>query len=71
MKFVGLIIMLAGFVAIGANVAGYSHKYLMMIDTWGPTVGWAIRGGLVVIGLAIFLLSGKKKDISDEETIVL
>ena len=71
MKFIGLIIMLVGFATIGANVAGFSHKYLMMIDTWGEMVGWGIRGGLVLIGLVLFFAFGKKKDISDEETIVL
>jgi len=71
MRFIGLIITLVGLATIGANVAGFSHKYLMMIDTWGATIGWGIRGGLVLLGLILFFVSGKKKDISDEETIVL
>ncbi|MBE9516008.1 MAG: hypothetical protein IME93_03420 [Proteobacteria bacterium] len=71
MKFIGLIIALAGLATIAANLTGFNHKYLMMIDTWGDMVGWGIRGGLVLIGLILFFISGKKKDISDEETIVL
>lgn len=36
-------------------------RILMWIDSWGPTVGWAIRGGLVVVGAVLFFaFKGKK-----------
>lgn len=72
MRFIGLILVLAGLGTLGAKMMGYSHQYLAMLDQWGDLVGWSIRGGMLFVGLVLFLFTGKKKkDISDEETIIL
>lgn len=41
--------------------------FLAWIDIWGPTVGWAIRVALVVVGGALYLM-GMKSDGSTEDT---
>ncbi len=36
-------------------------RILMWVDMWGPTVGWAIRGGLIVVGAVLFFaFKGKR-----------
>lgn len=47
---------LAGIISIVLHFMNMNLKILVWIDMWGPTVGWAIRIGLLVIGIALFLL---------------
>jgi len=46
---------------------GYNLRILMWIDTWGLTMGWVIRGGLIVAGAALFFLFGSGDDDDDDE----
>lgn len=32
---------------------GLQLLFVAWIDTWGPAIGWAIRGGLALIGAAM------------------
>ncbi len=41
---------------------GYNLKILMWIDSWGPTVGWIIRIGLILVGGALFFLFREKEE---------
>lgn len=34
---------------------------LAWIDTWSPNIGWAIRGGMVLLGLVILVASRNKE----------
>ena len=34
---------------------------LAWIDLWGPTIGWVIRGALIIVG-AILWLMGRKEE---------
>lgn len=34
---------------------------LSWIDTWGPTVGWAIRGALSVVGGILWLVGNSQE----------
>ena len=50
------------FFGIGSIVLNYFNMQFIIlswIDTWGETVGWGIRIGLIVAG-AVLLLVGKK-----------
>lgn len=56
MKRIGIYLIIAGIGSILLNQFGYEFKLLMWIDNWGDTVGWAIRGGAIVIGAALIFL---------------
>ncbi len=55
------------FFGVGAIVLYFLQMQFIIlawIDMWGPTVGWAIRIGLVVVGGALWLIGNKKEAIS-------
>lgn len=41
---------------------GFQFIVLSWVDSWGPTVGWCIRGGFIVVAVAILMFpSGESK----------
>lgn len=64
MRNIGLYLMIGGAGSILLNLVGYEFTLLMWIDTWGATVGWAIRGSAIVAGAALWFLG---KDAKSEE----
>jgi len=54
---IGAFLAIAGVLSILLHFFGYNLKVLLWIDLWGPTVGWIIRVGVIVLGAALFLLS--------------
>lgn len=56
MRTIGIYLIIAGAGSILLNMIGFEFKLLMWIDNWGPTVGWAIRGGAIVVGAILFFL---------------
>ncbi len=62
MKSIGSFMAIAGLISIALFFFGYELKILMWIDNWGETVGWLIRGGLVVIGAAIWFFSPEPEE---------
>lgn len=56
MKKIGIYLIMAGIGSILLNQFGYEFRLLMWIDYWGETVGWAIRGGAIVVGAVLFFL---------------
>lgn len=56
MKQIGIYLAIAGLGSILLNLFGYEFSILMWIDNWGETVGWAIRGSAIVVGVALFFL---------------
>lgn len=55
------------FFGVGAIVLYFLQMefiILAWIDMWGPTVGWAIRIALVVVGGALWLIGNKKEAVS-------
>lgn len=55
------------FFGVGAIVLYFLQMefiILAWIDMWGPTVGWAIRITLVVVGGALWLIGNKKEAVS-------
>ncbi len=55
MKKIGTWLVIFGAGSALLNSTGYEIKILSWIDAWGPTTGWVIRGGLVVVGVALWL----------------
>ena len=68
MKTVGIYLLIAGIGTIALNQFGMEFKLLGWIDNWGETVGWAIRGGAIVAGAALFLI-GHKAEASAEAVV--
>ena len=53
------------FLGIGSIVLNYINMQFIIlswIDMWGPTVGWAIRGAMILVGAILFLAGGKKEE---------
>jgi len=53
---------LIGIVSCVLYFANVQLRILFWVDNWGPAVGWAIRGGLIVGGAALFFLFGGGDD---------
>ncbi|MDH5411349.1 MAG: hypothetical protein OEY16_08180 [Alphaproteobacteria bacterium] len=57
MKSFGSLLMILGVGSFVLNMIGYEFSLLMWIDNWGETVGWVIRGAMVVVGAGLFFFS--------------
>ena len=56
MKNAGSLLLFLGIGTVVLNVIGYEFAILSWIDNWGTDVGWVIRGGMIVVGAALFIL---------------
>jgi hypothetical protein len=56
MKQIALLLLLFGIGSAALNFVGYEFRLLSWIDTWGETVGWAIRGALFVAGVILYVI---------------
>lgn len=68
MKSIGGLMVLLGAGSIVLGFMGLEFKLLMWVDTWGPTVGWVIRGALIVVGAALWLVGNKAESAQGQET---
>lgn len=77
MQGIGGFLMLMGAGSFVLNLIGMEFRLLMWIDLWGPTVGMAIRIGLMVVGALLFFLglkaeeshaAGQSEDLSKDAT---
>ena len=63
----GLMVLLgAGWFVLG--LFGYEFTLLMWVDNWGPTVGWVIRGVLIVVGAALWFMGDKQESAHVQES---
>jgi len=60
MDKVGALLAVFGIASCVLYFLNMNLRVLMWIDSWGSTVGWVIRGGLIVVGGILFLLGRKK-----------
>jgi hypothetical protein len=60
MKSIGLWLFIFGAGSFLLNMFNMEFKLLSWIDNWGPTVGLAIRIGLIVVGAALWLIGHKQ-----------
>lgn len=56
--------MVVGLLSGAVYFLGMNFIFLNWINNWGPNVAWAIRGGIVMLGLIMYI-AGKP---SEEET---
>ncbi len=63
---IGGFMALAGVISAGLSLFDYNLRILMWIDMWGETIGWAIRGGLVVAGAVLFFVFKTSEDADDD-----
>lgn len=67
MKNIGSTLLLLGVGTIVLNLIGFEFAILSWIDNWGETVGWAIRGLLIVAGGVLFVLGQRSEAASAPE----
>lgn len=63
----GGVAVLIGIVSIALSFFKYNLRVLGWIDNWGETMGWVIRIGLIVVGLAAYFAM----NVSDEEEVLV
>jgi hypothetical protein len=56
MKSIGGILLLFGLGSIALHFFNMEFRLLSWIENWGLEIGWAIRIGLAVLGLALLIL---------------
>ena len=66
MRSIGSTLVLFGVGSIILNLINYEFALLMWIDNWGTTVGWVIRGAMIVAGAALFLLDNGQQEAEPE-----
>lgn len=64
MRSIGSILLFLGAGSAVLHFIGYEFKLLMWIDNWGETVGWVIRGAMVVAGGALMFFEKSSADES-------
>lgn len=52
----GAFLSFAGVASGALSFFNYNLRILMWIDNWGTATGWAIRGGLVVVGGILYFV---------------
>ena len=60
MKAIGGLMFLLGLGSFVLHYMNMEFKLLMWVDNWGPTVGAAIRVGLIVVGGALWLVGNRR-----------
>jgi len=61
MKSIGGLLVLLGAASFVLNMMEREFTLIMWIDNWGPTVGSAIRIGMIVVGAGLWFLGNKKE----------
>lgn len=61
MKGFGGLLVLLGAGSFVLNMMEREFTVISWIDNWGPTVGIAIRVGLIVVGGALWFMGNKKE----------
>ena len=61
MRSLGMLMIVLGVGSTVMYFANMEFRLLTWIDNWGQGIGWAIRGGLVVVGGALAMMGGGKK----------
>lgn len=67
MKTIGGYMFIFGIGSIALHFFNMEFVILSWIDTWGPTVGWAIRGGLAIVGAALWLICNSQASATATE----
>lgn len=54
---IGGLMFFLGLVSAGMHFLGREVALLIWIDSWGDSIGWVIRGGLIIVGAGLWLMS--------------
>ncbi|MBA9077013.1 MULTISPECIES: hypothetical protein [Rufibacter] len=57
MKFIGILLFLAGMVSLLLAPLGIQHGLLLWADNWGSAVGWVIKGTVTLLGLVLYYVN--------------
>jgi hypothetical protein len=52
------------FFGIGSIVLGFLNMQFILlswVDLWGPEIGWAIKGGMIVVGGVLWFMGKRQK----------
>jgi hypothetical protein len=66
MKTIGTYLAIFGIGSIVLYFFNMQFSLLMWIDEWGETTGWAIRIGMIVVGLVLFLIGKNQEEEAPE-----
>lgn len=66
LKGIGGLLFFFGIGSIVLSLFDMEFKILMWIDTWGPDIGWAIRGAMAVAGGALWLVGNSRERAQGE-----
>lgn len=69
MKQAGLYLVIFGVGSLLLNLFGYEFRILMWLDTWGETVGMAIRIGAAVVGAVLWFVGNKSESAAAKEAV--
>jgi hypothetical protein len=61
MRFFGAFIMVVGLLSSAVYFLGMNLVFLNWINNWGANMAWAIRGGITVLGLIMYI-AGKPSE---------
>lgn len=61
MRFFGAFIAVVGLLSSAVHFLGMNFMFLNWINNWGSGVAWGIRGGIILLGLIMYI-AGKPSD---------
>jgi len=61
MRNIGSTLLFFGIGSIVLNYIDMQFIILSWIDMWGPTVGWIIKGAMILVGAILFFASRKEE----------
>lgn len=61
MRFFGGFLVVLGLLSIVLPYVDMNFMFLHWVNNWGPAVSWMIRGGMVLLGLIMYI-AGKPTD---------
>ena len=67
MKRAGMYMMIIGAFTAVLPVVGMQSRIFGFLDSWGPTTGWAIKIGLIVIGAVLYFRGSTNEDTKSEQ----
>lgn len=62
----GAFMALAAVISSVLSFVGYNLRVLMWVDMWGETMGWVVRGGVLVAGGLLYFVFSKLSDSPEE-----
>ena len=68
MKNIGGLMVLFGAGSLVLGLIGFEFSLMMWVDNWGTTVGYLIRGALIVVGGVLWLMGDSGESGQPQES---